>query len=218
MATAHPLEDGGSLTAASPGGGEAASGQKNDSAAKGPTESKKGDGEDDGIADRYQSHRQEAPKTGDTPVVGPDKNGRTVLTAEDVIGSASNDVSTGADARDSSKGEPGGASAKRKSKSKSKDKTGDKAKGGQEAPQPGLWEESSADAGGNESRPRANRSAVSAGARKTRDEVYRAMIELLPPKDDHLDALEKKGVMREAAAVGRFGSLDAGARGRSPRN
>ena len=132
-----------------------------------------------------------------------------MLTAEDVVGSASNGASRGADARDASKGEPGGASGKRKSKSKSKDKAGDKAKGGQEAPQPGLWEESFGDAGASESRSRAGRLAVSAGARKTRDEVYRAMIELLPPKNIHLDALEKKGVMREAAAVGRFASLDA---------
>ena len=130
--------------------------------------------------------------------------------AEDV-GRASNGVYPGAD--DSSKGKPGGASGKRKSKNKSKDKTGNenkaKIEGEQKAPQPGLWEESSGDAGGGASQSRTSRPAVSAGARKTRDEVYRAMIELLPPKDVHLDALKKKGVMREAATVGRFASLDA---------
>ena len=208
LATAHPPEDVGSLTVASPGGGEATSGQKDDSAAKDPIESKKGDGGDSGTAGTAEG-KAEAPETADAPVVGPDKDGRAVLTAEDVIGSASNGSSTGADARDSSKGEPGGASGKRKSKSKPRDKTGDKAKVGQEAPQPGLWEESSGDAGASESQSRAGRPAVSTGARKTRDEVYRSMIELLPPKDVHLDALEKRGVMREAAAVGHFASLDA---------
>ena len=104
------------------------------------------------------------------------------------------------------------ASSKQKDKSKkgaTRAETEDKAKDDKEAPQPGLWEESSGDAAGGESGTRPDQRAVSAGARKLRDEVYRAMIELLPPKDDHLDALEKKGVIRETAHYGRFTSLDA---------
>lgn len=215
LATAHPPEDGGSLTAASPAAspaaGEAASGQKDEGITKDPIESKKGDGSDNGTVEVAEG-KAIAPETDDAPVAGPNENGRAVLTAEDVIGSASNGSSAGT-ARDTSKGTPRGLSGKRKSKNKSKAKTENEnkaeAEGEQKAPQPGLWEESSGDAGASESRSSAGRSAVSAGARKTRDEVYRAMIELLPPKDDHLDALEKKGVMREAAAVGRFASLDA---------
>jgi hypothetical protein len=86
------------------------------------------------------------------------------------------------------------------------------------SPQPGLWEESEpagGSAGGGATatgadRTRSERRRVSAGARKLRDEVYRAMIKALPPKDEHLEALEKRGVMRATARVGRFASLDAG--------
>ena len=49
---------------------------------------------------------------------------------------------------------------------------------------------------------------VSWGARKLRDEVYRALLEVLPPKETHFEALSRRGVMREAAFVGRLGSFD----------
>lgn len=49
---------------------------------------------------------------------------------------------------------------------------------------------------------------VSRGARRLRDEVYRALLEMLPPKDAHLEILSRRGVMREAALVGRLGSFD----------
>jgi len=76
-----------------------------------------------------------------------------------------------------------------------------------EGSQPGLWDEPGPDA---ESLQTAGR-GVSRGGRKLRDEVYRALIEKLPPKEEHLLALEKQGVMRATARVGRFASLDAGA-------
>ncbi|MGF1470160.1 MAG: hypothetical protein ACFB50_00275, partial [Rubrobacteraceae bacterium] len=209
LAAASPSEDVGSLPAASPTVGEADVEKKDNGTANDPVEGKEGEDDNNGTA-VLTGRDVETPMTADTPVAGPGKNGRAVLTAEDVMGSAPNDTSTGG-ARSSSKRKPGGAAGKRKTKTKNEtgDETKAKAKGGQEAPQPGLWEEGSGDAGGGESRSRTGRPAVSAGARKTRDEIYRAMIELLPPKDDHLDALEKKGVMREAAAVGRFASLGA---------
>ncbi len=82
-----------------------------------------------------------------------------------------------------------------------------------DGPQPGLWDEAAAigdpkdnaaqDGGDTEKR------GVSRGARKLRDEVYRAMMEVLPMKEKHLQALEKKGVMRATARVGRFASVDA---------
>lgn len=50
--------------------------------------------------------------------------------------------------------------------------------------------------------------SVSRGARKLRDAVYRAMLEALPLKEEHLAALGKRGVMRAAARVGRFASID----------
>jgi len=81
------------------------------------------------------------------------------------------------------------------------------------AAQPGLWDETveagtadDSDAVGS-SEPA--RRGVSAGARKVRDDVYRALLEKLPPKEEHLAALEKRGVMRATAKVGRFASLDA---------
>lgn len=48
----------------------------------------------------------------------------------------------------------------------------------------------------------------SRGARRLRDEVYRALLEEHPPKESHLGALSRWGVMRETARVGRLGSLD----------
>lgn len=99
-------------------------------------------------------------------------------------------------------------------------KTGTKSGASREetgTPQPGLWEESESAEGGaggvatgnDADRTRSGRRGVSAGARKLRDEVYRAMIDALPPKEEHLRALEKRGVMRATARVGRFASLDA---------
>ena len=85
-------------------------------------------------------------------------------------------------------------------------------------PQPGLWEETGSSNGSDaaftgadpkepqEAKPA--RRGVSAGARKVRDKVYRAIVEALPPKEKHLQALEKTGVMREVAQYGRFASLD----------
>lgn len=86
--------------------------------------------------------------------------------------------------------------------------------GGPPGPQPGSWDEASAAEppadGGAEEEERAGRRGVSRGARKVRDEVYRAMLEALPPKEEHVEALQKRGVMRATVRVGRFGSLDAG--------
>jgi hypothetical protein len=48
----------------------------------------------------------------------------------------------------------------------------------------------------------------SPGARGLRDEVYRAMLEALPLKEAHLEALSRRGVMRETARVGGLGSVD----------
>lgn len=76
-----------------------------------------------------------------------------------------------------------------------------------EGVQPGLWDDPSSDAEPSQTAGR----GVSRGARKLRDEVYRALIEKLPPKEEHLLALEKRGVMRATVRVGRFASLDAGA-------
>jgi len=76
-----------------------------------------------------------------------------------------------------------------------------------EGSQPGLWDDPDPD----DKSPQTAGHGVSRGARKLRDEVYRALIEKLPPKEEHLLALEKLGVMRATARVGRFASLDAGA-------
>ena len=73
-----------------------------------------------------------------------------------------------------------------------------------EESQPGLWDEP----GPDDKPPRAAGRGVSRGARKLRDEVYRALIEKLPPKEEHLLALEELGVMRATARVGRFASLE----------
>lgn len=48
----------------------------------------------------------------------------------------------------------------------------------------------------------------SAGARRLRDEVYRAMLEALPLDEAHLEALYRRGVIRETARVGDLGSVD----------
>jgi hypothetical protein len=76
-----------------------------------------------------------------------------------------------------------------------------------EGSQPGLWDDPDPD----DKSPQTAGRGVSRGARKLRDEVYRALIEKLPPKEEHLRALEKQGVMRATARVGRFASLDVGA-------
>ncbi|MGF1472719.1 MAG: hypothetical protein ACFB50_13395 [Rubrobacteraceae bacterium] len=208
MSTAHPPENVGSLAEASTSDVEADREEKNDGAIEHPIEGK-GDGDGNGAAGLAGGDTG-ASGIADTSTAGPDKNGGAVLTAEDVMGVSSKGASTGGAAHSFAKGKRKAAAGKRKTNSKSKGKTDGtkaKAKSGQKAPQPELWEENSGDAGSGESRSRTGHPAVSAGARRSRDEVYRAMIELLPPKDDHLDALEKKGVMREAAAVGRFASL-----------
>jgi len=51
---------------------------------------------------------------------------------------------------------------------------------------------------------------ASPGARRLRDEVYRAMLEALPLKEAHLEALSRRGVMRETARAGGLASLDEG--------
>ncbi len=58
-----------------------------------------------------------------------------------------------------------------------------------------------------EDRSRSARRA-SRGTRKLRDEVYRVLLGMLPPKEAHVGALSRRGVMREAAIVGRLGSFD----------
>lgn len=206
LAAASPPEDVGSLSGISPAAGEARRGQgdsaENPSGSKGGTE----EGDRKSSSESVVGEDARTSAAADTAVGRPDKDSRPVLTAEDVVGNSSNGASTRPSARQSSKEKPGESSGKRKGKSKSEGRTRDEG----EAPQPGLWEEeSSGDPGGGDGGSRKGQRTVSAGARKTRDEVYRAMIELLPPKQDHLDALEKKGVMREAAAVGRFASLEA---------
>lgn len=209
LATAHPPEDAGSLPVASPMDGEATDRRSGAGAAESSIEEKGAEGG----AERIIGGDAESPETAGTTAGSPGKNNRPVLTAEDVIGNASNGAAKGTAAHRSSKRNSGKASGKQKSKSKSKGGTGtetkDKAKNEEEPAQPGLWEESSGDVAGGENGTRSDRRSVSAGARKTRDEVYQAIIELLPQKDDHLDALEKKGIIRETAHYGRFASLDA---------
>jgi hypothetical protein len=100
----------------------------------------------------------------------------------------------------------GRAGAKSAEKASSR-KRSDKRRDGDDA-QPGLWD------GADEASKPAKR-GVSRGARKLRDEVYRALIEKLPPKDEHLAALEKLGVMRATARVGRFASLTPEAAGKA---
>ena len=86
--------------------------------------------------------------------------------------------------------------------------TGSQADGsGSPGPQPGLWDDVVAEDGG-EGDGGSGRRAASRGARKVRDEVYRAMMEALPIKEAHLEALEKTGVMRATARVGGFASID----------
>lgn len=46
------------------------------------------------------------------------------------------------------------------------------------------------------------------GAERTRDQVYRRLLGLCPPKEEHEAAMERKGVLREALRVGGFGSMD----------
>ena len=92
----------------------------------------------------------------------------------------------------------GRAGAKSAEKASSR-KRSDKRRDGDDA-QPGLWD------GADEASKPAKR-GVSRGARKLRDEVYRALLEKLPPQEEHLSALEKLGVMRATARVGRFASL-----------
>lgn len=102
-------------------------------------------------------------------------------------------------------------SSRSKGKAKVAAKEATKPKTNGKTPQPGLWEESSSPKGHDDAatdKPATQR-GVSAGARKVRDDVYCAIIGALPPKEQHLEALEKKGVMREAAHHGRFASLDA---------
>ena len=114
---------------------------------------------------------------------------------------------------------PNKTASKRKSQAAPRLKAEDKSERKGEMPQPGLWEDDSSNgsdgaASGTDQEESAagaksTRREVSAGARKVRDEVYRAVIGALPPKEKHLQALEKKGVMREVAHYGRFASLDS---------
>jgi len=133
--------------------------------------------------------------TPDAPIVtesnGEVRNGGRMLTDENVTGRTT-------------KASPG---------RKRKAKVGTKPKAETGTPQPSLWEELNpanghADTNRTDER-QSGRRGVSAGARKLRDEVYRTMIEALPPKEEHLRALEDRGVVRAAARVGRFASLDA---------
>jgi len=94
-----------------------------------------------------------------------------------------------------------------KSKKASSRKRATKEPDGNES-QPGLWDDA------DEPSPQTAGRNVSRGARRLRDEVYRALIEKLPPKEEHLSALEKRGVMRATARVGRFASLDLGTAGK----
>jgi hypothetical protein len=114
-------------------------------------------------------------------------DGANVLTEEDLL-----------------KGRTGSGATK---KDRSASRSGAKQQEGNEA-QPELWDEAD-----EPSAPSAKpaRREVSRGARKLRDEVYRALIEKLPPQEEHLAALERLGVMRATARVGRFASLGPGA-------
>ena len=206
LAKASPPEEAGSLASASPVTGEAPREHEGDGIAENVSEEKDAGG---GIENR-NGGGMGSPGTADTTDGSPGEDIRPILTAEDVIASA---------APRSSKTKSGDASGKRHSeaKPKSNDRTKDKTANKPEAPQPGLWEEENSgerSATSKKSGSRTGRRSVSEAARKNRDEIYRATIEALPPKDDHLDALEKKGVMREAAHYGRFASLDAGRAGK----
>ncbi|QIN84615.1 hypothetical protein GBA63_19650 [Rubrobacter tropicus] len=101
----------------------------------------------------------------------------------------------------------GGAKTSKAKTSKKSSRKGAATDAAGEGSQPGLWDAPDLD---DKSLQTAGR-GVSRGARKLRDEVYRALIEKLPPKEEHLLALEKQGLMRATAKVGRFASLDAGA-------
>jgi hypothetical protein len=46
------------------------------------------------------------------------------------------------------------------------------------------------------------------GAARVRDRVYRRLLQLCPPKEGHVAALGRRGVMEETVRVGRLGSLD----------
>lgn len=200
LAAAQPPEDAGSLTGAPP----AAGGAPNNRDDRGDADDRVAQQETDSAEDRHQSMVEDNPRLSETDAEAIEttgNNGRG-FAAEDPVGPAPNG-SAGATPESRSSKKPAGALDERESKTKSKVEDPD------DAPQPGLWEESSNDAISGETNTRSDRRAVSAGARNTRDAVYRDMIELLPPKTDHLDALEQKGVMREVAAVGRFASLDA---------
>lgn len=76
---------------------------------------------------------------------------------------------------------------------------------------PVLYEERTSPPG--EERDRSGHRA-SAGVRRLRDEIYRAMLQALPLKEVHLEALSRRGVMRETARVGGLGSLDEERAGR----
>jgi len=81
---------------------------------------------------------------------------------------------------------------------------------GEHDPSEELVSEPSEDSSSPETGEDRGRSArrTSLGARRLRDGVYRALLEALPLKETHLEALSRRGVMRETARVGRLGSLD----------
>ncbi len=100
------------------------------------------------------------------------------------------------------------ASRQRKAKSGARPGTRERSSPGS---QPELWADVGAPESGTDpgtAREGYKKSGVSKGARKLRDEVYRAMLEALSLKEEHLDALRRRGVMRAAASVGRFASAD----------
>ena len=129
-------------------------------------------------------HASEASRSGASQHDGTDS--RTV----------SGPVPTEGDPRKGRAGANAGAKSAKKSSSRTRS---DERRDGDDI-QPGLWD------GADEASKPAKR-GVSRGARRLRDEVYRALIEKLPPNEEHLAALEKLGVMRETARVGRFASL-----------
>ena len=121
---------------------------------------------------------------------GSRKGSSQVLTPEDVASRKG---------RAKTKGSPGRA-AKRETKG-----------GDPDGPQPGLWDDVGVEghAEGDEAPGAGDRRPTSRGARKLRDEVYHAMLDALPIKETHLEALGDLGVMRATARVGAFSSVDA---------
>lgn len=198
LATASPPEDAGCLEEASPPTGEASDGRAGAGTSEVAAEVTETQSSSEGGAqkDAGGAAGPGEPAAGASGSAG--KRTGPVLTVEDVAGNTA---------------KVGETSGKRKSKTESApqagSKGGPKTKDEEEPPQPGLWDEDNSGDGGTTGGSQSGRRSVSAAARKNRDEVYRAMIALLPPKDEHLDALEKKGVIREAATVGRLASLDA---------